>query len=72
MIIFILYGSCSYKCCYKNHKSIAECLTDEIINCEKNSLNSYAKKKDEVEKVDIDKKWIKIIYFIIYYRKKKT
>ena len=55
----------------KNHKSIAECLADEIINCEKNSLNSYANKKDEVEKVDIGEKWIKIIYFIIYYRKKK-
>jgi len=36
----------------KNHKSIAECLADEIMNCEKSSPNSYAiKKKDECEKV---------------------
>ena len=56
LIIFILYGTCGYKYCYKNDKSIAECLADEIINCEKNSLNSYANKKDEVEKVSIGKK----------------
>jgi small subunit ribosomal protein S5e len=36
----------------KNHKSISECLADEIMNCEKSSPNSYAiKKKDEIEKV---------------------
>ena len=36
----------------KNHKYIAECLCDEIMNCEKESPNSYAiKKKDEIEKV---------------------
>ena len=29
----------------KNHKSIAECLADEIMNCEKESPNSYAIKK---------------------------
>ena len=38
----------------KNHKSIAECLADEIMNCEKESPNSYAiKKKDEIEKVSL-------------------
>ena len=36
----------------KNHKSMSECLADEIMNCEKGSPNSYAiKKKDEIEKV---------------------
>jgi small subunit ribosomal protein S5e len=29
----------------KNHKTIAECLADEIMNCEKESPNSYAIKK---------------------------
>ena len=34
----------------KNHKSMSECLADEIMNCEKGSPNSYAiKKKDEIE-----------------------
>ena len=38
--------------CIKQHKSISETLADEIMNCEKNSPNSYAiKKKDEIEKV---------------------
>ncbi|EZG52603.1 putative 40S ribosomal protein S5 [Gregarina niphandrodes] len=33
-------------------KSIAECLADEIVNCSKESANSYAiKKKDEIERV---------------------
>ena len=45
----------------KNHKSIAECLADEIMNCEKESPNSYAiKKKDEIEKVAKGNRWIKI------------
>jgi small subunit ribosomal protein S5e len=37
----------------RNHKTIAECLADEIINCEKgNQQSSYAlKKKEEIEKV---------------------
>ena len=37
----------------KNSKTIAECLADEIINCEKGNLqSSYAlKKKEEIEKV---------------------
>ena len=35
----------------KNHKSIAECLVDEIMNSEKQTPNSYAKNKYEVEKV---------------------
>eukprot|EP00916_Digyalum_oweni_P008574 GHVL01014342.1.p1 GENE.GHVL01014342.1~~GHVL01014342.1.p1 ORF type:complete len:199 (+),score=20.24 GHVL01014342.1:43-639(+) len=37
---------------FRNIKSIAECLADEIINCSKESSNSYAiKKKDEIERV---------------------
>ena len=37
---------------FRNIKSIAECLADEIINCAKESSNSYAiKKKDEIERV---------------------
>eukprot|EP01120_Amphizonella_sp_Union-15-10_P007777 TRINITY_DN266_c0_g1_i2.p1 TRINITY_DN266_c0_g1~~TRINITY_DN266_c0_g1_i2.p1 ORF type:complete len:200 (+),score=35.19 TRINITY_DN266_c0_g1_i2:705-1304(+) len=37
---------------FRNIKSIAECLADEIFNASKGSSNSYAiKKKDEVERV---------------------
>merc|ERR1739848_957196 len=37
---------------FRNIKSIAECLADEIMNCAKESSNSYAiKKKDELERV---------------------
>eukprot|EP00927_Polykrikos_kofoidii_P060852 TRINITY_DN55760_c0_g1_i1.p1 TRINITY_DN55760_c0_g1~~TRINITY_DN55760_c0_g1_i1.p1 ORF type:complete len:195 (+),score=23.61 TRINITY_DN55760_c0_g1_i1:68-652(+) len=37
---------------FRNIKSIAECLADEIMNCAKESSNSYAiKKKDEIERV---------------------
>ncbi|KAM0746589.1 ribosomal protein S7 [Meredithblackwellia eburnea MCA 4105] len=37
---------------FRNVKSIAECLADEIINAAKGSSNSYAiKKKDELERV---------------------
>lgn len=37
---------------FRNIKSIAECLADEIINAAKGSSNSYAiKKKDEIERV---------------------
>jgi len=37
---------------FRNIKSIAECLADEIINASKGSSNSYAiKKKDEIERV---------------------
>jgi len=39
------------KAAFKNTKSIAECLADEIMNAAKLSNNSFAvKKKDEVEK----------------------
>ena len=45
-----LENKCSAKKCVC--QSIAECLADEIMNCEKESPNSYAiKKKDEIEKV---------------------
>eukprot|EP01128_Nolandella_sp_AFSM9_P005073 TRINITY_DN23_c0_g1_i1.p2 TRINITY_DN23_c0_g1~~TRINITY_DN23_c0_g1_i1.p2 ORF type:complete len:196 (-),score=58.00 TRINITY_DN23_c0_g1_i1:547-1134(-) len=37
---------------FRNIKTIAECLADEIINCSKESPNSYAfKKKEEIERV---------------------
>merc|ERR1712070_1148171 len=37
---------------FRNIKSIVECLADEIMNCAKESSNSYAiKKKDELERV---------------------
>ncbi len=37
---------------FRNPKSIAECLADEIINSAKGSANSYAiRKKDELERV---------------------
>ena len=37
---------------FRNIKSIAECLADELVNAAKGSSNSYAiKKKDEIERV---------------------
>ena len=37
---------------FRNIKSIAECLADEVMNCAKESSNSFAiKKKDEIERV---------------------
>jgi small subunit ribosomal protein S5e len=37
---------------FRNIKTIAECLADEIINASRGSSNSYAvKKKDEIERV---------------------
>jgi len=37
---------------FRNIKSISECLADELINCAKESPNSYAyKKKEEIERV---------------------
>merc|ERR1719199_234961 len=37
---------------FRNIKTIAECLADELINASKGSSNSYAiKKKDEIERV---------------------
>jgi len=37
---------------FRNIKTIAECLADEIVNAAKGSSNSYAiKKKDEIERV---------------------
>jgi small subunit ribosomal protein S5e len=37
---------------FKNIKTIAECLADELCNAAKGSSNSYAiKKKDEIERV---------------------
>lgn len=37
---------------FRNLKSIAECLADEIINAANDNQNSFAiKKKDEIERV---------------------
>ena len=37
---------------FRNIKSIAECLADEIINAANDNQNSFAiKKKDEIERV---------------------
>lgn len=37
---------------FRNIKTIAECLADEIVNASRGSSNSYAiKKKDEIERV---------------------
>lgn len=37
---------------FRNVKTIAECLADEVINAARGSSNSYAiKKKDEIERV---------------------
>lgn len=37
---------------FRNIKTIAECLADEIVNAARGSTNSYAiKKKDEIERV---------------------
>ncbi|CEM02332.1 unnamed protein product [Vitrella brassicaformis CCMP3155] len=49
-IYLICYGA--RQSAFRNIKTIAECLADEIINCAKESSNSYAiKKKDEIERV---------------------
>jgi small subunit ribosomal protein S5e len=37
---------------FRSIKSVSECLADELVNCAKESSNSYAiKKKDEIERV---------------------
>lgn len=42
----------SREAAFRNIKTIAECLADELINAAKGSSNSYAiKKKDELERV---------------------
>ncbi len=48
----------------RNHKTIAECLADEIINTEKgNQQSSYAlKKKEEIEKVAKGNRWFVLMY----------
>ena len=45
-------GSGSRDAAFRNIKTVAECLADEIMNAAKGSSNSYAiKKKDEIERV---------------------
>ena len=47
-----LISSGAREAAFRNIKTIAECLADEIINAAKGSYNSYAiKKKDEIERV---------------------
>ena len=47
-----LISSGAREASFRNIKTIAECLADEIINAAKGSSNSYAiKKKDEIERV---------------------
>ena len=47
-----LLGTGAHEAAFRNIKTIAECLADELINAAKESPNSYAiKKKDELERV---------------------
>jgi len=47
-----LMSSGAREASFRNIKTIAECLADEIINASRGSSNSYAiKKKDEIERV---------------------
>nr|GMD80782.1 40S ribosomal protein S5 [Ipomoea batatas]GME20393.1 40S ribosomal protein S5 [Ipomoea batatas] len=47
-----LLASGARQSAFRNIKTIAECLADELINAAKGSSNSYAiKKKDEIERV---------------------
>ena len=42
----------AHEASFRNMKTIAECLADELVNAAKGSSNSYAiKKKDEIERV---------------------
>ena len=44
---------------FRNLKTMSECLADEIMNCAKESSNSYAiKKKDEIERVAKANRWV--------------
>jgi ribosomal protein S7 len=50
--LFYLLGA--RESAFRNIKTIAECLADELINAAKESPNSYAfKKKDELERVAV-------------------
>ena len=47
----VLHGQ-AREATFRNLKTVAECLADEIVNAAKGSSSSYAiKKKDEVERV---------------------
>ncbi|CAI2183378.1 9496_t:CDS:2 [Funneliformis geosporum] len=51
-IALLTTGVSTRESAFRNVKSIAECLADELINAAKGSSNSYAiKKKDELERV---------------------
>lgn len=49
----------------KTHKTIAECLADEIINAEKGNIQSSfsLKKKEEIEKVAKGNRWLLFTYY---------
>ncbi|PPD93994.1 hypothetical protein GOBAR_DD08987 [Gossypium barbadense] len=49
-VIYLLTTS-ACESAFRNIKTIAECLVDELINAAKGSPNSYAIKKDEIERV---------------------
>ena len=52
---------------FRNIKTIAECLADELINAAKGSANSYAiKKKDELERVAKCKLSWQYLFLILY------
>lgn len=51
-VALFLLATGAREAAFRNVKTIAECLADEIINASKGSSNSYAiKKKDEIERV---------------------
>lgn len=51
---------------FRNIKTIAECLADELINAAKESPNSYAfKKKDELERVAVSNRQMSGIFFLM-------
>merc|ERR1711925_32792 len=52
VVVNAIINSGAREAAFRNIKSIAECLSDELINAAKGSSNSYAiKKKDELERV---------------------
>ena len=52
LIIYLFLGA--REAAFRNIKTIAECLADELMNAAKESPNSYAfKKKDELERVAV-------------------
>ncbi len=63
LAIYLIGNGCREQS-MRNQRTIAECLADEIINCEKANLqSSYAlKKKEEIEKVAKGNRWFVLLY----------